>query len=544
MSETPSLLFTPPEPFSFVAADFEAWLNRFERYRSITGLASKDEDIQISTLIYSMGPQAEEAFAALKLSIADAAKYDKVKKAFKDFYIPKANIIFERAKFNLRVQEQGESVDAFISDLHTIATKCKYGDLKDELIRDRIVVGIRDAKLSERLQMDDQLTLSAVIAKAKQAELVQGQQQVVRHSSEQASSKVKDSEIANVQRKNKYKPKHNPNNTGNKQSFANSNTSNAKPLSQPCSKCGFAVHNSGVCPAKSVRCRKCSKFCHYAKLCNGSQKSSGVHGIHFDKDDDSVPFFIGSVVKESKPCKQWTINALVGKKKKTKVNFYLDCGADVTCLPAKSYSTQWGPLDSEVSTVKLRGPAGSLLKVTGRVRTHLKCNDKECSAFLYFVDGLQRPLLGRPEIECLDILRVAGIKCDESPIERKKWINQFPSVFSGLGKLKCPYTITLKEGAVPFSCSVPRRVSLPLLSKVETALNKMVAQGVIERVSDPTDWCAPMVVVPKPQTGEVRITTDFIELNKAVKRELFEMPSVDYALGKLGGAKFFFQIGC
>jgi len=35
---------------------------------------------------------------------------------------------------------------------------CSYGNLHDEMIRDRLVVGIKDAKLSEKLQLDPDLT--------------------------------------------------------------------------------------------------------------------------------------------------------------------------------------------------------------------------------------------------------------------------------------------------------------------------------------------------------------------------------------------------
>lgn len=56
-----------------------------------------------------------------------------------------------RARFNRRKQENNETVDEFITDLYHLAENCEYGALQDELIRDRIVVGIRDSKLSEKL---------------------------------------------------------------------------------------------------------------------------------------------------------------------------------------------------------------------------------------------------------------------------------------------------------------------------------------------------------------------------------------------------------
>ena len=57
----------------------------------------------------------------------------------------KRNVIFERARFR---QEEGEAVDAFITSLYSLAEHCSYGTLHDEMIRDRIVVGIRNAQLS------------------------------------------------------------------------------------------------------------------------------------------------------------------------------------------------------------------------------------------------------------------------------------------------------------------------------------------------------------------------------------------------------------
>ena len=50
----------------------------------------------------------------------------------------------------MRVQKEGEPVDNFITDLYSLAEHCNFGTLHDELIRDRIVVGIRDKALSEK----------------------------------------------------------------------------------------------------------------------------------------------------------------------------------------------------------------------------------------------------------------------------------------------------------------------------------------------------------------------------------------------------------
>ena len=49
--------------------------------------------------------------------------------------------------------------------LYNLAESCSYAEVKDEMIRDRLVVGIQDMALSEKLQLDAELTLE----KAKKA---------------------------------------------------------------------------------------------------------------------------------------------------------------------------------------------------------------------------------------------------------------------------------------------------------------------------------------------------------------------------------------
>ena len=50
------------------------------------------------------------------------------------------NVIFERARFNRRTQQQGELAEEYITALHQLADMCEYGDIKDEMIRDQLVV--------------------------------------------------------------------------------------------------------------------------------------------------------------------------------------------------------------------------------------------------------------------------------------------------------------------------------------------------------------------------------------------------------------------
>ena len=134
----------------------------------------------MNALIYSMGDEADDILSTFHLSAADSKKYSVVKGRFDEYFVQCRNTIFERARFNQRTQESEEPVDAFITALHGLAEHCGYGALRDEMIRDRIVVGLRDARLSEKLQMDPELTLEKAVSAARQSEAVKKQQAVVR----------------------------------------------------------------------------------------------------------------------------------------------------------------------------------------------------------------------------------------------------------------------------------------------------------------------------------------------------------------------------
>eukprot|EP00745_Piridium_sociabile_P029311 TRINITY_DN47818_c1_g1_i8.p2 TRINITY_DN47818_c1_g1~~TRINITY_DN47818_c1_g1_i8.p2 ORF type:complete len:117 (+),score=20.76 TRINITY_DN47818_c1_g1_i8:452-802(+) len=91
---------------------------------------------------------ADDLLTVLNIDEASVT-YDEIKAAFDQHFDAIKNIIVERARFNQRKQKPGESIDNFVHDLYRIAADCEYGTLKEELIRDRIVVGVLDDSLSE-----------------------------------------------------------------------------------------------------------------------------------------------------------------------------------------------------------------------------------------------------------------------------------------------------------------------------------------------------------------------------------------------------------
>lgn len=122
----------------------------------------------MNTFLYALKREAEDMLFSLKLTRDKVNVYAAV--------CPHTNVTFKRAKFNMRKQEAHETAELFITDLHKMADTCDYDDLSEDIIRNRLVVGLLDKKLSEKLQLDAKLTLQKATSVAHDSEVVKRQQ--------------------------------------------------------------------------------------------------------------------------------------------------------------------------------------------------------------------------------------------------------------------------------------------------------------------------------------------------------------------------------
>ena len=260
----------PPDPFNFKATDdWPKWIRRFERYRIATSLHETEGSQQVNTLVYTMGDEADDILKSFAFNKGDEAKYEVVKAKFDQHFISKRNVIFERAKFNMRRQEPHETVDNFITSLYGLAEHCDFGILKNELIRDRIVVGTLDRKLSEKMQLDAHLTLEKACDIARQNETVKKQQEILRSSSVDA--------VKVTQRQ----PRKKPNTRGVRE------TTQQKNGPEKCQRCEKSNHNRNRCPAKDATCHKCKKKGHFSNVC----RSGKVNEVEIEDNSDGEYFF-------------------------------------------------------------------------------------------------------------------------------------------------------------------------------------------------------------------------------------------------------------
>ena len=111
-----------------------------------------------------VGPDALEVYNTFSWeNKGDKRKVAKILEKFEAHCVPRRNIRWERHLFNTCSQCDGETTDQYVTDLKIKAQTCEFGELKDSLIRDRIVCGIRCDKTRSRLLREPDLALQRTV---------------------------------------------------------------------------------------------------------------------------------------------------------------------------------------------------------------------------------------------------------------------------------------------------------------------------------------------------------------------------------------------
>ena len=508
------LQLQPPTPFDFrTPDDWPRWKRRFNHFRVASGLATTAAPQQVSTLLYCLGEEAEAVFVSTGLTEDERKDYDAVLGKFDKYFKVRRNIIFERARFNRRTQLEGETAEKYITELYTLADTCEYGDLRDEMIRDRLVVGIRDATLSQQLQLDAELTLEKAKTKVRQREAVGEQQRLLNVPGGGSSA-----DMEHLQSQRRSTPTNRRQGRGHRKEGA-------------CTRCGRKAHPREQCPARDATCHRCNKRGHFEAQCLTKLKPVS----EVESEDELDTAFLGEV--GSAKASVWSTTLQLNGHK---IQFKLDTGAGATAISMETYNVLQRPKLKPPKKL-LYGPSRQPLDCIGEFQGKFAYDSKSVTQPVYVVKGLRNNLLGLPAIMDLQlVIRVDETKA-QSAVTTDDYKKQFPSLFTGLGNLGEPFEIHLKDGAVPHCVYTPRNVPLPLREKVKAELDRMESIGVIKKVDEPTPWCAGMVVVPKSE-GNLRICVDLKPLNTNVLREIHPLPKVDEILGQLSGAKVFSKL--
>ena len=120
---------------------------------------------------------------------------------------------------------------------------------------------------------------------------------------------------------------------------------------------------------------------------------------------------------------------------------------------------------------------------------------------------------------------------------KNRLVAQYPNVFGpGIGLLEGKYHI-IDSTHVPVQ-HTPRHIPVAIREQLKNKLEDLTKQGIVKPVTEPTPWISSMVVITK-KNGTLRICIDPKDLNKAIRREHYPLPTIEEVATRLHGAKVF-----
>ena len=158
MNRLPLPQVKPPPPLNLAdcsAKKWKLWKKAWLNFAIVSKILTQDDSYQKALFLCTIGQSALEIYNAFRYSTSDNPdKMDTIIAKFDEYFMGDVNETYERLKFNQRSQEAGESFDAYLTGLRSLAESfnfCTCPNKSDSLLHDRIVLGIRNEDARKRL---------------------------------------------------------------------------------------------------------------------------------------------------------------------------------------------------------------------------------------------------------------------------------------------------------------------------------------------------------------------------------------------------------
>ena len=137
----------------------EEWDEYIEHYFTANDILAEDKRRAI--LLTAVGPST---YRLIRTLVAPAkvteVSFDDIDAKAKAHFCPKPSPIVKRFEFNTRRQGEDESIAMYVAELRRIAEYCDYGAVLSDMLRDRLVCGVRDKSIQRRLLQTPDLTFN------------------------------------------------------------------------------------------------------------------------------------------------------------------------------------------------------------------------------------------------------------------------------------------------------------------------------------------------------------------------------------------------
>ena len=386
------------------------------------------------------------------------------------------------------------------------------------MLRDRLVCGLRNQKLQQRLLAESNLTFTKAFEIAQTAEL-----------SEQNAKDLQRPETMDVHVMNKK---------GQERTMATSN----------CFRC-HGNHLASECRFRSVDCNNCGKRGHIARACrqiredrypaSAASSTRRVPRSRERKQDSPELLQTDTLYAFRSPD---PLRAPV-KINNVTIEMEIDTGAAASVISEKTYKNAWvgeGRPSLLTTNVLLRTYSGERLNIRGEIKVDVQFRDKKAKLNLLVVVGNGPSLMGRDWISVLQpnfsVLRSSVDGSLQSLLDKHAVL--FKEELGRIRGVKVKIHVDPKARPLFFK---PRPVPYALRARVEEELKRLEAAGIIEPVTH-SDWAAPVVPVVKGD-GSIRLCGDYkLTVNRVASLEKYPLPRIEDLISSLGKGKVFTKL--
>ena len=503
----------------------------WDSYEIVTNQKEEQTTYRTAVFLSCIGLDALDIYEGLSFeSEVERNDIDTVLKKFEEYCVGSTNETYEAFKFNCRHQAAGESIEEFVADLRRLIKTCNYGPLENRLLRDKIVLGVRDETLRSKLLEVRQLTLTGCIDVCRAHETSQ-------HQTMQMTRKTQDMQEVQAFRERKSAK------TGMKE--------HRSETGMRCGYCGGRHPRAKEkCPAFGKICNACGARNHFATCCKTQkqyQKKTKIR--HFEEEeseteseDDIFKIDHNAGKRERNIQARMMINDMP-------VRFLLDTGATTNVMSESLYRKVTGDercSDLQDTKTKLVMFNGTEMKPVGEIVLRVKNpkNRKRYKVNFVITETDCKPILGLKAVQGMQLMtineeNIARISADKKPQEpsAEDIIKTYKDVFEGEGKLKGKLHLETDPRIAPVKMPC-RKWPIAVQEKVMDELERLEKLDVVTKVDTPTEWISSLVVATK-NNGQIRLCIDPKPLNKALRRNDYPMPTVDDVLPLLQDAKYF-----
>lgn len=213
----------PPKELSLngnISENWRKFKQSFDICLKASGNIEKSNEIKVAILLNIVGEDGIELYNSFNLQETERNDLTKVLQCFEEYCISKKNTAYESFKFFSRVQQEGENFESFLMEIKKLSQTCEFGIMSDRMIRDKIVQGIKDKVLQERLLKIEDLNVQKAIDYCRAAEASNIQARSLQENKTeidnlhkemlQEFNKIRGEEITQKFDCKKYETKHDP----------------------------------------------------------------------------------------------------------------------------------------------------------------------------------------------------------------------------------------------------------------------------------------------------------------------------------------------